>query len=167
MSVFYPISGKFIQCLFLYMVRYRSMIALPLKNQGLSTKVLESISKKLESFEKEEGHVKTFLTKLEGYLAKYKDYLSKQAPDCCVHVSSDIIESIFGKYKNKANNYALTGLTKLNLELPLYCKEEKEIRQATHLALEDISMASLGKWVEEYSPDNQLIRRLEFRKVTN
>lgn len=139
-------------------------IGLVLKTKGLSDKTLEGIEQKIEKFDKEKGLVNTFLMKIKGYLAQYKQFLSKYPPDSCVHVSTDIIESIFGKYKNKANNYALTGLTKLNLELPLYCMEEKEIIQQTRLALEGISMTHLGQWVIEYSPDNQLVRRLEFRK---
>ena len=104
------------------------------------------------------------LTKIKGYLTQYKEFLSHYPEGICIHVSSDIIESIFGKYKVKANNFVLTGLTKLNLELPLFCKTEKEIIQLTHLALEGISMTHLGRWVIEYSADNQLIRKMRFNK---
>lgn len=141
------------------------IIAISLKKEGLSIKTLNGITRKLKKYQKEEGLVKVFLTKVEGYLVDYKDFLNKYAPDCCIHVSSDIIESIFGVYKNKANNYALTGLTKLNLELPLYCMDQKEIIQITQLALEGISMTYLSEWVNEYSADNQLVRRLKFRKA--
>ena len=141
------------------------IIAISLKKEGLSIKTLNSITRKLKKYQKEEGLVKVFLTKVEGYLEGYKDFLNKHAPDSCIHVSSDIIESIFGVYKNKANNYALTGLTKLNLELPLYCMEQKEITQITQQALEGVSMTYLGKWINEYSSDNQLVRRLKFRKA--
>lgn len=140
------------------------IVALPLKREGLSTKTLEEIEQKLKRFKKKRGFVKTFLTKIQCYIEQYKEFLRSHAEDNCIHVSSDIIESIFGKYKFKANNYALTGLTKLNLELPLFCKEEKEIIRLTHLALEGISMTYLGQWVEEHSADNQLVRKLKFRK---
>jgi len=140
------------------------IVAQPLKKEGLSTKTLNQIEQKLKPYEKKRGYVKTFLTKVQGYIAKYKEFLSNYPDDICVHVSSDIIESIFGKYKFKANNYALTGLTKLNLELPLFCKTETEIIDLTHLALEGISMTHLGKWVEEHSSDNQLVRKLKFQK---
>jgi len=135
-----------------------------LKEEGLSTKTLDKIEKKLGRFEKKRGYVKVFLTKIQAYMANYKAFLSKYPLGTCIHVSSDIIESIFGKYKFKANNYALTGLTKLNLELPLFCKTEKEIIQLTHLALESISMTHLGQWITEHSADNQLVRKMKFRK---
>jgi len=140
------------------------IVGLPLKKEGLSAKTLKKIEKKLEQFEKKKGYVKVFLAKIQGYITNYKAFLSNYPADTCIHVSSDIIESLFGKYKFKANNYALTGLTKLNLELPLFCKTEKEIIQLTHLALEGISMTRLGQWVEEHSTDNQLIRKMKFRK---
>jgi len=140
------------------------IVALPLKEEGLSIKTLEKIEEKLKCFEKKRGYIKVFLTKVQCYLKKYKAFLSNYREGICIHVSSDIIESIFGKYKFKANNYALTGLTKLNLELPLFCKTEKEIIQLTHLALEDISMTYLGQWVVDHSADNQLVRKLKFRE---
>lgn len=140
------------------------IVALVLKKEGLSTKTLEQIEQKLKPFEKKRGYVKTFLTKLKGYITQYKEFVSHYPEDICIHVSSDIIESIFGKYKFKANNFTLTGLTKLNLELPLFCKTEKEIIQLTHLALEDISMTHLGQWITEHSTDNQLVRKMKFRK---
>lgn len=140
------------------------IVGLPLKQEGLSSKTLEQIENKLKGFEKKRGYVKVFLAKIQGYMANYKAFLSNYPADTCIHASSDIIESLFGKYKFKANNYALTGLTKLNLELPLFCKTEKEIVQLTHLALEGISMTRLGQWVEEHSADNQLVRKMKFRK---
>jgi len=145
-------------------MKIAKIVAVPLKTEGLSTKTLAEIRQKLKQFENQEGHVKTFLTKMTVYLEQYQAFLDDYPKDVCIHVSSDVIESIFGKYKNKANNYALTGLTKLNLELPLFCKTEKEIIQLSQQALESISVTQLGRWVTEHSADNQLIRKLEFRK---
>jgi len=91
--------------------------------------------------------------------------MSKYPSDCCIHVSTDIVESIFGKCKNKANSYPFTGLTKLNLELPLYCMSEKEIAQLSNSVLEGISMIYLCQWLEEYSADNQLVKRMTLGKT--
>jgi len=71
---------------------------------------------------------------------------------------------MFGKYKSKAHNHSLTGLTKLNLELPLYCMKNEELVQLIPLALENISMHHLEEWVEKYSSDNQLVKRIRFFK---
>ena len=140
------------------------MVALPLKEEGLPAGALADMEQKTARFKTRRGHLKTFLTKIQGYIEQYKRFLGNCAPDVCTHESSDIIESIFGKYKPKANNYALTRLTRLNLELPLFCKKEKEIIQLAHSALEGISITCLGRRVKAHSADNQLVRKLEFRK---
>ena len=135
------------------------------KKKGLSTETLLEVRQELEKFKESKGLVEVFLSKIESYLCEYELFISKYPNGYCIHVSSDIIESMFGKYKNKANNYALTGLTKLNLELPLYCMEDEEIILQTKLALEGVFMTDLGEWVKNQSPDSQLIRRLRFLKM--
>ena len=140
-------------------------IGLILKNEGLSNKTLGDISKELEKFNTAKGLIHTFLTKMKEYLTKYKDFLSKHPSSSCVHISTDIIESLFGKYKNKANNYALTGLTKLNLELTLYCLNANGMADLTQVALESVSMSHLDKWTDDHSADNQLVKKLRFRKL--
>lgn len=139
-------------------------VAVPLKKKGLSDKTLKDIRKQLALCSSKNKYIKGFLAKIECYLIQYEAFLGKFPENNCIQVSSDIIESLFGKYKYRANNYSLTGLTKLNLEIPLYCKEEKEIIRMTEIALEQISITTLDKWVEEHSPDNQLVRKLDFRK---
>lgn len=145
-------------------MRIAKAIAVPLKEKGLSNETLIEIRTFLSVHSSKNKYVKTFLTKIEGYLNQYETFLEKFPDNNCIQVSSDIIESLFGKYKYRANNYSLTGLTKLNLEIPLYCKEEKDIIVLTESALEEVSLNNLYKWVKEHSPDNQLIRKLNFRK---
>ena len=77
-------------------------------------------------------------TEIIGKMKKGKGqmiYLQKFVNNKLATIDSSKV-SFFGKYKFKANNYALTGLTKLNLELPLFCKTEKEIIQLTHYFLQ-------------------------------
>ncbi len=81
-----------------------------------------------------------------------------------IHASSEIIESFFGKYKSKAHQHALTGITKLNLELPLYSMTYKELNRKIPLALEEISMTDLDQWAKDQSAENQLLKRLKFFK---
>lgn len=138
-------------------------ISLPFKNLGLSTKTLKQARQIIDAADKQEGHVQVFLTNIEGYLAQYQQFMKEQG-EGSVHVSSEIIESMFGKYKDKANNYALTGMTNLNLELPLYCLEQKDLSQQIPIGLERNFMSDLVKWREEHSTDNQLVRRLKFFK---
>jgi len=139
-------------------------VSIALKKEGLSVELLKELTKKLKALDRKDEYLDAFVTKVEGYLLKYNQVMANYEAGIRVHISSEVIESIFGKYKNKANNYGLTGLTKLNLEIPLYCKSEKGIRELTSKALESISINYLEEWVKEHSSENQLIKRIEFFK---
>lgn len=139
-------------------------ISLPMKKGGLSKKTLKKAEQILKSIDRTDVHVSTFIGHFEVYLAKYQSFLDENG-DGCYHISSEIIESLFGKYKSKANNYALTGVTKLNLELPLYCMDDAELSEALPLALEDIFMTDLDDWRTKHSSDNQLVKRRNFFKI--
>ena len=80
------------------------------------------------------------------------------------HVSSEIIESLFGVYKEKAAYCKLVGLTKLNLELPIHCLKKKNLKQQVIQGLESTFMTDLEDWQRKYSFDNQLVKRIEFFK---
>lgn len=137
-------------------------VALPFKTEGLSLKTLEKAKQLIaEQQEEQVGYMKDFLTQLSSYLTRYEDFINLH-PTSKVHLSSEIIESMFGKYKSKANNYALTGLTNLNLELPIYGKSEGDIKALIMEALEGISSLDLRRWKKENSADNQLVKRCKF-----
>ena len=137
-------------------------IALPFKIEGLSLKTLKKAKQLVKKQEQGQiGYMKDFLTQLSSYLARYEDFINLY-PIHKVHLSSEIIESMFGKYKHKANNYALTGLTTLNLELPIYGKSKKDIMARIVEALEGISSLDLMQWKKENSADNQLVKRCKF-----
>lgn len=88
-------------------------IALPLKTEGLSTKTLRQARKILESSQSSndnQGCLAVFLKHIETYLDHYQCFTDEN-PEISIPVSSEIIESMFGKYKTKAHSYALTGLT--------------------------------------------------------
>ena len=137
-------------------------VALPFKTEGLSLKTLKKAKKLIKKQQQEQtGYMKDFLTELSSYLARYEEFINLY-PANKVHLSSEIIESMFGKYKHKANNYALTGLTALNLELPIYGQSKKNIMVRIVEALEGISTLDLIQWKKENSADNQLVKRCEF-----
>jgi len=81
-----------------------------------------------------------------------------------VHVSSEIIESIFGKYKAKASYCNLVGLTNLNLELPTYCLDKSQVEGYLIHALQSVFMTDLKTWKEKHSSDNQVVKRTNFFK---
>ncbi|HFA49519.1 MAG TPA: hypothetical protein ENJ95_10945 [Bacteroidetes bacterium] len=138
-------------------------ISMPFKKDGLSKGTLEQARRTIRSMAAPSGYLKAFLKEMEGYLAQYQAFMDEHG-GTAVHASSEIIESMFGKYKSKANNYALTGLTTLNLELPIYGRKQNEISSRILEALEDISLAELGKWKKDNSADNQIVKRTNFFK---
>lgn len=138
-------------------------ISLPFKEKGLSSKTLQQAKQITAAKAKEQGFVGQFLTHINSYLVQYQE-LVNQMGNYAIHASSEIIESMFGKYKSKAHNHPLTGLTKLNLELPLYCMKYEELAQQVPIALENISMNYLEQWIEKNSSDNQMVKRIRFFK---
>ncbi|MFQ5583566.1 MAG: hypothetical protein ACE5GL_03930 [Calditrichia bacterium] len=138
-------------------------VSLLFKQLGLSGKTLGQAREIIKTVDRKEAYVNTFLKHLEGYLAQYQQFMNEHG-EGSVHASSEIIESMFGKYKDKANNYALTGITNLNLELPLYCLEQENLTALIPFALENTFMSHLEKWKNEHSTDNQLVKRIKFFK---
>jgi len=145
-------------------IKIAKIVASIFKKKGLSTETLLEVRRELDKCKGAKGLVEVFLKKINRYLSEYEAFISNLPEGSCIHVSSDIIESMFGKYKDKANNYALTGLTKLNLELLLYSLKDKEIMLKIKSALEGIFMTDLKEWVAMHSPENQLVKKLKFFK---
>ncbi len=138
------------------------LISLPFKTKGLSDKTLQNARKQITELKKRHGiYLNSFASHLQGYLDKYQQFLGL-TNGSQVHACSEIIESIFGKYKKKANNYALTGLTNLNLEIPLWGLNQKQISQMVIQALEQNSISKLKQWKIEFSSENQLVKRNNF-----
>jgi hypothetical protein len=135
--------------------------SLPFKTAGLSNKTLTGVKKQIESEDRTGNYVDYFLNYLQGYLNQYQQFIEQQQ-GLVVHASSEIIESLFGKFKSKANNYALTGLTQLNLELPLYGLNQSDYSTKVREALKAISMTRLETWINEHSTDSQLVKRSKF-----
>lgn len=138
-------------------------ISLPFKTTGLSNKTLSKARKDIEALKDTDSKVCNFLKFIGEYLDKYEEVISASIRTN-LHVSSEIIESLFGKFKSKANNYALTGLTRLNLELPLYGLQTVDLQSKVITALQTISMSDLKGWIKRHSTDSQLVKRLDFFK---
>ena len=138
-------------------------ISLPFKTNGLSKETLTKAKEAIKNVDQRNKYLKPFVKEVEKYLSKYEKFLL-EGDVKTVQVSSEIIESMFGKYKSKANNYALTGLTRLNLEIPLYGLNQIKLSNKVNAALEEYSISNLKDWVERYSSENQLVRRNVFFK---
>jgi len=84
------------------------------------------------------------------------------------HMSSDIIESLFGSYKvHKADN-GLYGVTPLVLSLPVLTKinaEAKVVKIDFKVALEGTLMDELANWNAIHLVENQVVKRRKILKM--
>lgn len=74
-------------------------------------------------------------------------------------VFSDIIESLFGKYKSLAPSNPMAFIGPTCLQLPAHSLDAVQIRQKIGWALEDISCSQLWQWKQEYLPENQVLMK--------
>ena len=73
------------------------------------------------------------------------------AQDSVWHISSDILESIFGVYKKRKSPNALNGVTSYVLMLPLLTKSDPKsgyIRMDFKYALESTFLRDIDKWTK-------------------
>ena len=105
------------------------------------------------------------LGKITTYLNREKDKLPDEKT--IWNASSDVIESLFGKFKDRNATNTLHGVTPLVLSLCIYthfdmdlAKMQPEIKQA----LEGVSMADLKTWKADNLIENQVVRRRKILK---
>ena len=107
--------------------------------------------------------VKLFLDKISEYITGYQEFI-KQNGGQNIPVSSEIIESLFGIYKNLASADKLVGATNLNFEIDVRCMSVEDIKSKIQFALESVSMTDLKEYKNLHSADNQVVRRRKFFK---
>ncbi len=136
-----------------------------LKQQGLSKATLKTFKQQLEQLKLQGNQaalVLDFVTLLEVYAQKYQGFLKDKTGS--YHVSSDVIESLFGKHKGIRSPNPLVGLSLADLELPLHCWKPNEIVAQVQPALEETFMTNLWQWKETHSASNQAVKRAKFFK---
>lgn len=104
-----------------------------------------------------------FIGYMEEYAAHYEEFM-KDLEEVSIPVSSEVIESLFGTYKNLASSDKLVGTTELNLEIGVRCMQKDQIHLKAKEALEGILMTDLKQWKINHSSENQAVRRRKFFK---
>jgi hypothetical protein len=134
-----------------------------IKNKGLS---YENIAECLTLTNPFTGKVKpTVIAKIISYFKVEKEKLPNS--ETIWHASSDVIESLFGKYKSTVASNKLNGITPHVLSLCVFThfEEQKDlIYDTVREALNNVSMSDLDTWKHKYLIDNQVVRR---RNVLN
>lgn len=119
-----------------------------LKTQGASTQALERAKQMIKDgpcpiLQSVNDDIKRYLEKLAGKLTVGNPRLL-----CC----SDIIETVFGKFKCRINPQAQTKITDLALIIPHFCG--KTSAQQVKAALENISNQQVKTWKKEQAKNN-------------
>jgi hypothetical protein len=109
----------------------------------------------------------------DALIIKIKNYFNNEKeklPDETTiwHASSDVIESLFGKFKERAATNKLNGVTPLILSLGLYGQFQEpndQTKDKVRNALQDVSMTDLKEWKQSYLIENQVVRRRKMFKM--
>lgn len=132
-----------------------------LKQQGLSYSTIAACMDKFTCYKDCIYHkMRLLISKIKAYLETEK----KKLPNgkTVWHVSSDILESLFGLYKSRKASNGLHGITPFVLTLPVFTKTDPEnavVNINVKQALESISMADLKQWNIANLIENQIVRR--------
>jgi hypothetical protein len=84
------------------------------------------------------------------------------------HISSDIIESLFGRYKSRKSPNPLNGVTKQVLILPLMTKINAKTGNSTinfKSTLEKVFLSDLDTWKQDNLTDNLTLKRRKLLKA--
>ena len=160
-----PIIESLAQCL-----QVAQKVSKSLKEEGFSMANCIKITQYLSQITSIDRFAQYFMGYLKAYLNKYHDFLAKehskqQLPDMtCINVCSDVIESMFGKYKSKISDNKLTSVSYIALELPLYSLDREQLCSQIVPSIEKVSVAKIKAWKEEYNIENQSTKRCHFFK---
>lgn len=137
-----------------------------LKNKGLSYSTIDECRKIIETMKTSNyiGVVK-MANNIDEYLNELQNKLPKRNFNW--HTSSDIIESLFGKYKSRKSCNPLDGVTRQVLILPLLTRMNPKTGMLDICyknALEQNLLSDLKQWEKDNLTENLTVKR---RKVLN
>lgn len=134
-----------------------------IKNKGLSYENIAQCS--ILGIQYSAKIPSTLTDKIKAYFKEAKDKLPDETT--IWHASSDVLESLFGKYKQIASPNKLNGVTPFVLSLCVYTnfdEHSKEMSSQIKFALENVLMADLNTWKRHNLIDNQVVRRIKILK---
>jgi uncharacterized protein (UPF0335 family) len=134
------------------------------KNEGLSHSNIGYCITKSKEYTKQVP--KELMAKLVKYFKTEKEKLPNAKSKW--NSSSDVLESLFGKYKSRASPNKLNGVTPLMLSLCVHTHfhlQSSLNNSVVKCALESILMRTLKGFSEENLIENQVVRRIKtFKK---
>ena len=172
-----------------YCLENAQKVSLWLKEEGFSVEMYDRIMLYLSDFSVFDDYHQEFIIHLKSYLESYKQSFTqiflqeetiditteivvekelKQDASPCdkrINVCSDVIESIFGKYKRMISNNKFAGVSYIALELPLFTISLNQLRKEIIPAIEAIKMSKIKRWKDTYNIENQATKRKDFFKT--
>lgn len=138
-----------------------------LKNKGLSYKTIKACQKTVKSMQGSKIKGVADISECFGqYLIELKNKLPDK--DAIWHVSSDIIESSFGSYKNRKSCNPLDGVTRHVLILPILTRLNTKtgiININCKNALEQNLLSDLSRWSVDNLSDSMAVKRRKILKA--
>ena len=125
-----------------------------LKHNGLSYSTIKECRAELAAFT--DGRYALFAQKAQGYFDTVFERVKKQS----LLITSDIIESAFGKYKNYLSCNKMAGITDLALCIPAFTfdlSQKDEIKKA----IETVSVKDINQWGIDNIGKTLMTRRRE------
>lgn len=171
-----------------YCLENAQKVSLWLKQEGFSMEMYDRIMLYLASIIVFDDYHQGFITYLKSYIESYKQsftqiFLQQETIDIAteivineikqenpstnkrINVCSDVIESIFGKYKRMVSNNKFAGVSYIALELPLFTISLNQLRKEIIPAIETIKLSKIKQWKGSYNIENQATKRKDFFKT--
>lgn len=138
-----------------------------LKNKGLSRMTVAHCTQTCNKFCETTGELPARLVR---GIKQYIETEGSKLPDdnTVWHMSSDIIEALFGRYKEHKASNSLYGVTPFVLALPVLTKINQEKHQISidyKAALECTLMTDLQQWNISHLIENQVTKRRKALKI--
>ena len=136
-------------------MQIHNQVAQILKPQALSRESIEKVEQILEKAQ--DKFPKIFAKHLiEAIKCYYKPHIQNNYKYYCC---SDIIESIFGRYKNKLATNPQIGIASQCLEIPLYTQTLAQIKREITKAINQVSLTNIAQWKQNKLTENQQVKK--------
>ena len=137
-----------------------------LKNKGISKANAHEALSEIKSLTSSPGRAADVGRLMEEYITKEYAKLSEKHKNW--HISSDIIESMFGSYKAKKSPNAMNGVTKQIFFLPILTKMQGDTKidnSCFKMYLEGVVLNDLNTWRDEHLSVNRVVKRKKLLQI--
>jgi hypothetical protein len=130
------------------------------KNNGFNKQTMDNFNKSISSIRTATPRLKTVKNEVIAYIEKECAGINGVYPGC-----SDIIESVFGKYKNFSGKSPMKEIGRAVLTIPVFTSnvEYNEVK----MAMETVSAEDVSKWLKKNIGETLFTKRKHAFKLKN